>query len=90
MASNLEEMILIPVTSHLAANRPIAWSQAWGWASQRAHIPGYSLQDPARPSLNERREAIPQWAHHLQGEVKRSLIGCINKWLLHLCYRHKK
>ncbi|MED6262493.1 hypothetical protein ATANTOWER_020471 [Ataeniobius toweri] len=32
--------------------------------------PGYSSQDLAGPSTNECREAIPQWAHHLQGEPR--------------------
>ncbi|MED6278974.1 IQ motif-containing GTPase-activating protein 3 [Characodon lateralis] len=45
------------------------WSQAWGWdSSESAWWPGCSSRDPAGPSPNERREAIPQWAHHLQGE----------------------
>ncbi|KAK5622096.1 hypothetical protein CRENBAI_010487, partial [Crenichthys baileyi] len=50
------------------------WSQAWGRdSSESAWWPGCSSRDPAGPSLNERREAIPQWAHHLQGEPSRKL-----------------
>ncbi|KAK5620726.1 hypothetical protein CRENBAI_019570 [Crenichthys baileyi] len=45
------------------------WSQAWGRdSSESAWWPGCSSRDPAGPNPNERREAIPQWAHHLQGE----------------------
>ncbi|KAK5617117.1 hypothetical protein CRENBAI_012876, partial [Crenichthys baileyi] len=45
------------------------WSQAWGRDSpEGAWWPGCSSWDPAGPSPNERREAIPQSAHHLQGE----------------------
>ncbi|KAK5598870.1 hypothetical protein CRENBAI_002894 [Crenichthys baileyi] len=35
---------------------------------ESAWWPGCSTRDPAGPSPNQRREAIPQWAHHLQGE----------------------
>ncbi|KAK5610246.1 hypothetical protein CRENBAI_008644 [Crenichthys baileyi] len=46
------------------------WSQAWGRDSpESAWWPGCSSWDPAGPSPNERREAIPQWAHHLQWVV---------------------
>ncbi|KAK5614519.1 hypothetical protein CRENBAI_020674 [Crenichthys baileyi] len=45
------------------------WSQAWGRdSSESAWWPGCSSRDLAGPNPNERREAIPQWAHHLQGE----------------------
>ncbi|MEQ2238492.1 hypothetical protein ILYODFUR_033729 [Ilyodon furcidens] len=45
------------------------WRQAWGWdSSESAWWLGCSSRDPAGPSPNERREALPQWAHHLQGE----------------------
>ncbi|KAK5622843.1 hypothetical protein CRENBAI_023966 [Crenichthys baileyi] len=45
------------------------WSQAWGRDSlESAWWPGCSSRDPAGQSPNERGEAIPQWAHHLQGE----------------------
>ncbi|MED6289047.1 hypothetical protein CHARACLAT_032325 [Characodon lateralis] len=47
----------------------LPWSQAWGRdLSDSAWWPGCSSRDPAGPSPNERRETIPQWAHHLQGE----------------------
>ncbi|MEQ2241420.1 hypothetical protein ILYODFUR_025080 [Ilyodon furcidens] len=45
------------------------WSQARDRdLSESAWWLGCSSRDPAGPSPNERREAIPQWAHHLQGE----------------------
>ncbi|MEQ2198758.1 hypothetical protein XENOCAPTIV_017848 [Xenoophorus captivus] len=45
------------------------WNQAWGRdSSESAWWLGCSSRDLARPSPNERRETIPQWAHHLQGE----------------------
>ncbi|MED6272872.1 hypothetical protein CHARACLAT_001102 [Characodon lateralis] len=44
-------------------------SQAWGRdSSESAWWLGCSSRDPAGPSPNERREAIPRWAHQLQGE----------------------
>ncbi|MEQ2239989.1 hypothetical protein ILYODFUR_010345 [Ilyodon furcidens] len=49
------------------------WSRAWGRnSSESAWWPGCSSRDPAGPSPNERREAIPQWAHHMQGEPRRT------------------
>ncbi|MED6248407.1 hypothetical protein ATANTOWER_032950, partial [Ataeniobius toweri] len=43
------------------------WSQAWGQdSSESAWWPGCSSEDLLGPSLNERHEAIPQRAHHLQ------------------------
>ncbi|MEQ2261951.1 hypothetical protein XENORESO_018567 [Xenotaenia resolanae] len=45
-----------------AGARVPPWSRAWGLGS--------SSRDPAWPSLNERRKAIPQWAHHLSCKKK--------------------
>ncbi|MED6282428.1 hypothetical protein CHARACLAT_032070 [Characodon lateralis] len=60
------------------------WSQAWGRdSSESAWWLGFSSWHPAGPSPNERCEAIPQWAHHLQGNhegpVQRGL-GSGRRW----------
>ncbi|MEQ2291395.1 hypothetical protein AMECASPLE_013038, partial [Ameca splendens] len=45
------------------------WCQAWARElPESAWWPGCSSRDPAGPSPNERREVIPHWAHHRQGE----------------------
>ncbi|KAK5622160.1 hypothetical protein CRENBAI_009068 [Crenichthys baileyi] len=56
------------------------WSQAWGRvSSESTWWLGCSSRDPAGPSPNERREAIPQWAHHLQGGTMRD--QCKEDWV---------
>ncbi|MEQ2241941.1 hypothetical protein ILYODFUR_030538 [Ilyodon furcidens] len=46
--------------------RSLSWL-VWSWVEVIRNM-GCSSRDPAGPNPNERREAIPQWAHHLQGE----------------------
>ncbi|KAK5602060.1 hypothetical protein CRENBAI_016986 [Crenichthys baileyi] len=58
MASNLEEMILIPVTSHLAANRPIACCRSWLEGASKTTLSAKRTEPPCFCRVSEGKQAL--------------------------------